>query len=77
MRRSGSARWARGLSFSIPGTGEALDIDALVGRHRALGDQRVMSLLNDRHGDLVDRDYRQRFAQVRSRQAQRNTRQSR
>ena len=41
-----------GLKQFDPGTGEAVDIDALVGRQHALGDQRVMSLLNDRHGTL-------------------------
>jgi signal transduction histidine kinase/ligand-binding sensor domain-containing protein/CheY-like chemotaxis protein/HPt (histidine-containing phosphotransfer) domain-containing protein len=33
-------------------TGEATGIDAIVGRHNAVGDQRVMSLRRDRHGTL-------------------------
>jgi signal transduction histidine kinase/CheY-like chemotaxis protein/streptogramin lyase len=33
-------------------TGESIDIDALVGRHDALGDRRVMSLRSDRHDTL-------------------------
>ena len=41
-----------GLKQFDPGSGQAVDIDALVGRHHALGDQRVMSLLNDGHGTL-------------------------
>jgi ligand-binding sensor domain-containing protein len=32
--------------------GEATDIDAIVGRHDALGDQRVMALRLDRHDTL-------------------------
>lgn len=33
-------------------TGEATDIDTIVGRHNAIGDRRVMALHQDRHGTL-------------------------
>ena len=41
-----------GLKQFDPATGEALDIDTLVGRANALGDRRVMSLRKDRQGTL-------------------------
>jgi signal transduction histidine kinase/ligand-binding sensor domain-containing protein/CheY-like chemotaxis protein/HPt (histidine-containing phosphotransfer) domain-containing protein len=41
-----------GLKRFDPATGEALDIDTLVGRPNALGDKLVMSLREDRHGTL-------------------------
>ncbi len=41
-----------GLKQFDPATGEAVDIDTLVGRPNALGDQRVMSLREDRNGTL-------------------------
>jgi signal transduction histidine kinase/ligand-binding sensor domain-containing protein/CheY-like chemotaxis protein/HPt (histidine-containing phosphotransfer) domain-containing protein len=41
-----------GLKQFDPATGEALDIDTLVGRPNALGDRRVMSLRKDRQGAL-------------------------
>ena len=50
--RSGSPRWAAGWCDSTTRRGEATDIDAIVGRHNALGDRRVMSLRLDRHGTL-------------------------
>jgi signal transduction histidine kinase/ligand-binding sensor domain-containing protein/CheY-like chemotaxis protein len=41
-----------GLVQYDAGSGEAIDIDTLVGRRDALGDQRVMALREDRHGAL-------------------------
>ncbi len=41
-----------GLKQFDPATGEALDIDTLVGRPNALGDRRVMALRRDRQGTL-------------------------
>jgi signal transduction histidine kinase/ligand-binding sensor domain-containing protein/CheY-like chemotaxis protein/HPt (histidine-containing phosphotransfer) domain-containing protein len=41
-----------GLKQYDPATGEALDIDTVVGRANALGDRRVMSLRKDRQGTL-------------------------
>jgi signal transduction histidine kinase/ligand-binding sensor domain-containing protein/CheY-like chemotaxis protein/HPt (histidine-containing phosphotransfer) domain-containing protein len=41
-----------GLVQFDPASGEASDIDAIVGRRNALGDRRVMALRQDRHGAL-------------------------
>jgi signal transduction histidine kinase/ligand-binding sensor domain-containing protein/CheY-like chemotaxis protein/HPt (histidine-containing phosphotransfer) domain-containing protein len=41
-----------GLKQFDPASGQAVDIDALVGRPNALGDRHVMSLHTDRHGAL-------------------------
>lgn len=41
-----------GLVLFDGDSGEATDIDAIVGRRNAVGDQRVMSLHQDRHGAL-------------------------
>ena len=52
MPRSGSAPSAAGWRSSTPDSGEATDVDTLLGRANAIGDRRVMALHQDRHDTL-------------------------
>ena len=65
--RSGSPPWAAAWCDSTTPRARPLDIDAIVGRHNALGDQRVMSLRSDRDGHAVDRHHGERSQETDSR----------